>query len=510
MSRVRRARNGGTRPFGGASKCVFNQPDDIGEHAVSLTAIRNNLMTEPTLRLSLRAAGLRPVMALTACAALTACSSPIGWAFWRDDAGARGPVAPTPNAVSEPAAAPAATNDLPTALRGLIDAHPRLQADAERQAGVRAGVGAAQGRLMPEVSLTTSVSRINGRDLYATNAGSRAERDETDAGVELRQPIYQGGQLLAQLRQARALSEAGAHRSAEVRQQVMLQAARAYLGLLRDQRIGQWRAANKGRVEAIVAATDARFKAGAATRTDLALAEAQLAFSDSELLRAMGETEAARAAYQRSFGATPIGLADPAPIDDRLPATLDEALAAARKASPRVLAAVGEARALGFAARAAAGGYLPSMDVRVSYSDGRDDYIPTRRGEETRVALRLTVPLVRAPAYAQARQAKSEAARARFEAEDVARGAEEEAASAYARHEAEKRRVAALSARVAAAERAVTGVRREFEAGTRTMQDLLSAEEQLAAAQIDREGAVFDRTFAAYTLLAAVGGFSGE
>jgi TolC family type I secretion outer membrane protein len=460
------------------------------------------------------AIGIR-VAALSACVNLSACGLP-----FFESKKAPAPAVQTHAAQEVPvtlaqstqlpslsAAAPSAV-DLPTALRGLLDTDPRLKADAARQDGVEANFQGARARLLPDVALGAGTTRIEDRARLAPTSTGRL--DEWDYAVELRQPLYQGGQILAGVRQARALKASGESRTESTRQAVMLDASRAYLAVIREQRIEALRRENLDLVGKIMTGAQARFAKGAATRTDVALAESQQAFVEAELARAQGETEAARAGFQREFGAEPGALANPDVVDEALPLTLDAAIAAARKANPDLKSVQHEARAAGFAARGALGASLPSVDLRISHSDGEDDYFPTRRGEETRVAVRLSIPLVRAPAWAQARQARAEAKRADYEAQDVERAVMEAAISAWRRHEAEKRRLAALTTRADAAARAAVGVQREYDGGARTMQDLLQAQEQAVQATIDLERARADRLNAAYTLLAAVGGFQPD
>jgi TolC family type I secretion outer membrane protein len=443
--------------------------------------------------------------ALSACSAAAACANPF-WDEGRDGVGL------TPPAASQnaPASDVPYTTNLAAALRGLTAVDPRLAADAARQEGVVAAVSTARARFLPDVTISGGYAHADLRNSQTPTRVRKDDQDEWDSLVELRQPIYQGGELLAGLREQRARLEAGAAEQDAVRQGVFQDAAEAYVGVLRDERVAALRAENLKIVQDVRKAAQARFDAGAATRTDVALAEAQSAFSQAELERATGERAASAARYVRAFGAAPGALSEPGAIDERLPATLEAAMAAAGRSNPRALSSQAASRAAGFAARAAGASYLPKLDLRLSHADREDDFQPSQREEEQRLTVRLSVPLVNAPSWSQAREARAEARRARYQAEDAFRSAQEEAAVAWARHEAEKRRLVALNERVGAAERAAAGVRREYLGGTRTMQDLLSAEEQVVQARIDRERAQADRTSAAFALLAAVGGLEPD
>ena len=65
--------------------------------------------------------------------------------------------------------------------------------------------------------------------------------------------------------------------------------------------------------------------------------------------------------------------------------------------------------------------------------------------------------------------------------------------------------IAATRLQVAAAESALDGVKKELKVGSRTTLDLLDAERELLAAQVNLVGALRDRSVNAFSLLAACG-----
>lgn len=461
-----------------------------------------------------KAAWAGPALAVSACATLGACANPFWSVAAKSDETAQGPAAPPagePPVNDLPIAvrAPAGQGALPEALRGLILDAPRIKAAEARQDRGAADLAAARAQFLPELTVSGGYSWREAEDPLTTSAGSSAFEDWSYS-VQLSQPIYQGGRMLAGVRQARAGAAAERSRTEDARQSTLLEAAQAFAAVAREQRVEALRRDNLALVEEIRAAAEKRFTRGAATRTDVALAEAQAAAAEAELARIAGERQAAEAAYARAFGRPPEAVAAPGAIEDRLPSTLGEALDAARRNHPRLSARRHDAQSAAFAATVAAGAFRPDLALALRHTDGEDEFFPSRRREETRLQLQVSVPLVRAAAWGETRAARAQAAEARFTADDAERQALQEAATAFARHTAEVSRSAALTRRAEAAGRAADGVRREHEAGARTMQDVLAAQEQAVQARIDLERASYDRQAAAYALLAAVGRFAPD
>jgi outer membrane protein len=400
--------------------------------------------------------------------------------------------------------APIALIDLSNALKGLSVDNPRLAADSARQDGVIAGVSVARGRQLPDLTFSAGYG-VSRAERTTAGAVTRSENNPWNFNAEARLPLYAGGQLLSGVRAARAREAAGRYQSADTRQTVLLESAEAYLSLYRDERIAALRAENITLVNRLRAAAAAQFALGAVTRTDVALAEAQAGFSEAELAREDGRLAVSRAAFVRQFGYAPAGpLAAPGLRNDMLPATAEEAAFLAGQANPRLLGARKEAAAQAFTARAAMGGYLPAVNLVASHARGANEVLREEPTEDSRIALRVSVPLG-APAFGQARQARALAAQRRFESQDLERVVRQDAMAAFATHEAEHRRALLLAQRAEAAGRAALGVEREYQCGARSMLDLLQSQEQAVQARIDQDRATFDRLLPAYRLLAATG-----
>ena len=118
-------------------------------------------------------------------------------------------------------------------------------------------------------------------------------------------------------------------------QQVLLNAATAYMNLLRDQAILELKRRN---VEVLTnSSADARsIQVGEVTPTDVAQAASRLAAGRSALLGSQSNYVASQANYRQVIGVDPGRLAPGTPVDRLSPNTLPRAIAEGQVQSPSV------------------------------------------------------------------------------------------------------------------------------------------------------------------------------
>ena len=109
-------------------------------------------------------------------------------------------------------------------------------------------------------------------------------------------------------------------------QQVLLDAATAYMNLLRDQAILDLNRRNVEVLTEQLKQTCDRFNVGEVTRTDVAQAESRLAAGRSALLQAQSNYVTSQANYRRVIGVNPGNLALGTPVDRFSPSVLVRAI----------------------------------------------------------------------------------------------------------------------------------------------------------------------------------------
>ena len=121
---------------------------------------------------------------------------------------------------------------------------------------------------------------------------------------------------------------------------MLLDAATAYMNLLRDQAILDLNRRNVEVLTEQLKQTRERFNVGEVTRTDVAQAESRLAAGRSSLLGAQSNYVTSQANYRRVIGVDPGRLAPGTPVDRLSPNVLAKAIAQGQANSPSVLAAM--------------------------------------------------------------------------------------------------------------------------------------------------------------------------
>ena len=130
------------------------------------------------------------------------------------------------------------------------------------------------------------------------------------------QNLFNGFQTANRTRQAES---AGARRARDAcaitEQNVLLNAATAYMNLLRDAAILELQRRNVEVLQEQLRQTRDRFNVGEVTRTDVAQAESRLAAGRSQVLTAEANYAASQATYRQVIGVDPGKLAPATPVD---------------------------------------------------------------------------------------------------------------------------------------------------------------------------------------------------
>jgi outer membrane protein len=328
-------------------------------------------------------------------------------------------------------------------------------------------------------------------------------------GATATQTLYNGFQTANRTRQAES-QVAGARETLRVtEQQVLLDAATAYMNLLRDQAILDLNRRNVEVLTEQLKQTRDRFNVGEVTRTDVAQAESRLAAGRSALLGAQSNYVTSQANYRRVIGVDP-GRLDPGTAVDRLsPATLPRAITAGETQSPSVLAAMYGVDIAELAVKISEGALYPNLGLTASYTQSYDTQPQQPRVANLSILGQLTVPIYQGGAeYSAIRQNKETLGQQRLNLDVNRDQARATVVQSWGQLDAAKAQIEATTAQVNAAEIALNGVREEARVGQRTTLDVLNAQQELVNARVALVTAQHDRVVASYTLLAAVGGLS--
>jgi outer membrane protein len=321
------------------------------------------------------------------------------------------------------------------------------------------------------------------------------------------QPIFRGGRTVAQTRQAINTVESTRAQTLAVETSVFQAVAQAYLDVVRDQALVEVDQNNVDVLRKQLEATQDRFRVGEVTRTDVAQAESALAQAQGTLVAQVGTLEISRAEYVRAVGHPPGRLILPRERP-ALPATREEALSLAANNNFSVISAIFAELAARDNIDVVRGQLLPQISVVGSLSRSADQSA-TFKGAVLNSALisaQLTMPLYEGGAiYSQTRQAEQTVGQRRSQVDDARRAAVQTATQFWSTLQAGRASISSFAAAVRAAQIALEGTQQEALVGTRTVLDVLIANQQLLTTQSQLVTAQHDAALAEFNLAASVG-----
>jgi outer membrane protein len=321
--------------------------------------------------------------------------------------------------------------------------------------------------------------------------------------------VFNGFQNANRTRQAESQVDAARETLRVTEQQVLLDAATAYMNLLRDQAVLELQRRNVEVLTEQLKQTRDRFNVGEVTRTDVAQAESRLAAGRSQLLAAQSQYVTSRANYRRVIGVEPGNLAAGTPVDRLSPSVLAKAVAQGQAQSPSVLAAAYGVDVAELAVKISEGALYPNLTVTGSVLQGQNPAFEVIRLTQLSAVAQLSVPIYQGGGeYSAIRQSKETLGQQRLNLDVNRDQARATVVQSWGQLDAAKAQIESTTAQVNAAEIALNGVREEARVGQRTTLDVLNAQQELVNARVALVTAQHDRVVASYTLLAAVGALS--
>ena len=402
------------------------------------------------------------------------------------------------------AATSASGQSIEEALANAYLTNPGLQAARAKLRATDETVNQAISGWRPNVEFNTfaGFSRVESLN---ESTGSRGLRKPRSAEISVEQNIYAGGRTVAETEQREFDVLWRRAQLAEVEQDVLLDAATAYMNVFRDQAVVDLQKNNERVLQRQLEATKDRFSVGEVTRTDVSQAEARVARAKADRIQAEGDLDNSRTTFERVVGSAASDLNAPSFFLE-LPKTQADAIEIATKKNPSVLSALYVEKAAKKNIRRVEGELLPTLDIVGSLSKSENESSRGSTNETSQIIATLTIPIYQQGAVSsRVREAKQEAAQRRLEYDDQRRVAIEATRTAWEDLETARARIDAFRIEIESSEIALEGVRQEANVGSRTVLDVLDAEQELLDAQVNLVRAERDEFVAATELAAALG-----
>jgi outer membrane protein len=414
-------------------------------------------------------------------------------------------------AASEASGAHAET--LTAVLAKAFQNNPQLNAQRALVRQTNEQVNAALSGYQPKIAVTASggpqytdskFRNIDPRQRDRLNGGS--------VGVTATQPLFDGFRTPNQVQAAEGNVAAAREVLRVLAQQVMIDAATAYMNVLRDTAVVQLQRYNVEMLEEQLRHTRQRLMVREVTTTDVSQTESRLAGARWQRLASESQLNASRAAYRRVIGEEQNEvLAPPSTVDSMSPPNIEEAVAVALKTNPSVLAAQLGIDVAAVQVKIAEGALYPTAKLDVTAQQAWAPMPGVDRQFTAGAFVTLSVPIYQGGAeYAAIRESKELVGQKRFDLDNVRDQVRAGVVEAWGMMTATKGQIAAAQAQTKAARDALNGVLQEARAGQRTTLDVLNAQQELVNAQVMLAGTQRDRVVTSYSLLAAVGRLEPE
>ncbi len=384
------------------------------------------------------------------------------------------------------------------ALAAAYTNNPEIKAQRQKQEATDEQVSQAVSGFRP--TITAEYDWARQRTAFADapysygNGGVKA--------LNVTEPLYKGGGTWSSYQSALQKVKAGQYDLSALEQRVLLDSITAYMNVVEASAILDLSRKNADILTEQLKAANTRFQVGEVTRTDVAQSEARLSDAKTRVVTAEGDLLSQMASYERSIGVKPEGTLTVPDKLPELPLTLDDALAQARDANPQLLSALHIARASDYDVRTSQSVLLPQVNLVGSLlrqtgagSDGVTDF------SQDKVGVEVHVPLYQSGAeWSRVREAKATARERDHESIDRRMSTDEAVTQSWEQLQSAVASITTRNDQIKAETLALDGVKQEQQYGSRTVLDVLDAEQELFTAKTNLVQAQRNRIVAAYTL----------
>jgi adhesin transport system outer membrane protein len=415
-------------------------------------------------------------------------------------------------AISPVTAEPFSIND---ALREAAKSHPGVgEASANRRA-TESELRQTQSTLLPQVRIDASYGRekfdqsasiVSGTALPIPAFGTGVWRNGSQESVVVRQLLFDGFASIHDIWRQSARVNAAAFRVRERTELIALDAAEAYVDVVRYLRLVALAEQNVATHEKIFSNVNSRFAGGRAGEGDLEQARERVENAKAQLDEFRRSLEDARSKYRKVVGLEPVNLRFPGPLGG-MPGSRDESLAVAVRFNATIAAAQADVDAAKQAFRVTDGAFAPTvaLEGRATHYDNTYPYIGiTHEDYSGRVVMSWDIfrggqdiwkRSETAERFTQATMAHAKLQRDALESID----------KAWAARTITRTRIADLTRQLEADRKTIAAFNKEYELGQRSLIDLLNAQNQYFNAAVSLTSARGVVVFADYQLLAAMG-----
>lgn len=404
--------------------------------------------------------------------------------------------------------APSGAYSVIDAIKEAVHSNPGVSEAAANRRATEAELRQHQSTLLPQVRLQADYGpeKLTRHDIVPPPAGDgQWRKDAREGSVIVRQLLFDGFTSLNEIWRQSARVDAAAARVHERTELIALDAAEAYIDVVRYLRLIQLAEENVSALRSIASDIKQRFDGGRSGEGDYQQSIERLTGGQAVLAEFKLKLDEARAKYRRAVGLEPYNLRFPGRLHG-LPRSKDDSLAVTLRHNPTLRAAGADAIAAKYGFRATAGSFMPTISLEGRATKGIDSGMILGRSEDVSGKIVMSWDIYRGgqDSWRRAEMAERMIEQTQRHAR-LQRDAFESLDKAWAARTVTSERIVFLTRQSDAARRVIDSYSKEFELGQRTLIDLLDARNQYFNSLVSIVSTRAVAVFADFQLLATMG-----
>lgn len=404
-------------------------------------------------------------------------------------------------------AMPVQAESLTEAVQTTVVSHPKIGVVANDRRAIDEELNQAFGLFRPQVDFRGDMGAA-----WSNRWGPADAQDDGDilpnaaAQLTLQQMLFDGYNASAEVERQENRIRSAAHRVRETGEFVGLDAVEAYLNVLRSRQLlelaNQNVADHGGRLEDITR----RERGGAGNMADVRQADARLAQAQANRAQVEGDLRQAESRYNSIVGRFPTDLTRPQVPMAYMPADEQAAVDAALADSPTIHIRDTDIDVANAELTQTRASFYPQVNLEGNASRQKDIGGLRTTKDEVGAGLVMRWNLYRGGAdVARSEEFTWRRAEAQSQLDDAKREVEERVRSAWAARESARQRAELFASQVTANESVLGSYLKQFDAGERTLLDVLDAQNELFLSRSNMITAYYTALFGDYQVLAERG-----
>ncbi|MCP4924297.1 MAG: TolC family outer membrane protein [bacterium] len=397
-------------------------------------------------------------------------------------------------------------------LGHVLPTNPEIKVEKSEEAASAHQIDQEKAGFYPTVEISTrsgyeyTKDKFSRNELSTTESNGTVDNNRHDPTVTITQPIYSGGGTISRVEKAEGEHLQASRRLSEKVELVGFKAVESYISIRRFQRL--WRLAQKNvkAHESILRKIRALIAGGRATKADLYTVESRLHDARTAVVDIEGDLSTSIANFIEAVGFVPDRLQNAQMPETAIPGSLDDAMAKAASDNRSVRLAATDIRIAQADIKVSKAPFHPTVDFEV---EGKRNFnVGAKTGTENKFTALVVARwnLFNGGAdLARKKELIERLASARHDLERVKRVAEKEIRVSWGEMKSSGQQAVNLRLAVKAKEKVVDVYLAQFDLGTRSLLDVLDAQNEffLAKGALITADATQDLTEA--RLLAAMG-----